>query len=295
MTGRFFLLIGSIIVSMPIVGIKPQIQGKKLRFVDGIRAVAYGIERRDIVIASELKLRKLDGSATTLEEIITNIAYEHEAREFHLWPTPEEVDKQLLMIGQMNNKSPQELEELFIVTGRTPQEGRRAFAQINAINSLMSFKMGGAIVTDSEIEAYHEQNPEAEPTAYCIEYLVIPFSRTKTHEEQLAQLQVLFGNEEEIKRLQWQEPFWIKETDLAQDKQFVMQLGLGEISVPLATNKGFEIFRLCDKREERLKPLSERYADIAATLRQPKYSAFITNFKNELLDKLSIVYFDVPL
>lgn len=267
---------------------------KNLIFADGIRAVVHGPERKDLVKASELKLPKLDGSAATLEELVTNIAYEHEARRFHLWPTPEELNKQLRMIAQMNNKSEKELDDLFIVTGRTPEEGRRAFAQINAINSLMGFKMGGAIVTDSEIEKHYNENPEIEPAAYYIQRAFIPFSRTQSKQQQFKKLQALAGKNESPKGLEWQEAFWIKENDLSQDKLFITQLPIGQLSEAIEIDKGFELFRVFEKKEEQLKSLEDRYPDIAAHLRQPKYSSYIANLKNELLNKVSIIYFDVP-
>jgi hypothetical protein len=271
------------------------VSAKELIFVDGIRAVVIGPERRDLVKASELNLTNLDGSRPSLDSIVTNIVYEHEARRFHLWPSEEEQTKQLRMIGQMNNKSEKEVENLFIATGRTPQEGRRAFAQLNAINSLMSFKVpGGSMVTDSEIERYYNEHPEMEPTAYYVQRAFVPFSRTKSKQQQFDALQALAGKKESPQNLKWQEPFWIKESDLSQDKLFITQLPIDQLSQPIGIDNGFEFFSVLQKQQERIKPLEDRYSEIASLLRQPKYSSFMANLKNELFDKVSIIYFDVP-
>ena len=267
---------------------------KNLIFVDGIRAVVHGVDKTDLVKASELNLLNLDGSPASLDQLVTNIVYGQEARRFHLWPSAEELNKQLDAIAKMNKKSSKEIDDLFIITGRTPQEGRRDFAQINAINSLMGFKVsGGSMVTDSEIERYHNEHPEIEPTAYYMQRTFVPFSRTQSHQEQFKKLQALAGKKESPQGLKWQEAFWIQESDLSQDKLFITQLPIDQISEPLETDTGFELFRVLKKREERIKPLEDRYADIAALLRQPKYSAFMANFKNELFDKVSLIYFDL--
>ena len=54
---------------------------------------------------------------------------------------------------------------------------------------------------------------------------------------------------------------------------------------------GFELLKMVTKKEKRLKPLDERYREIADILRRPKYEELLTQYKQSLWDASSIVYF----
>lgn len=268
---------------------KPQ---KKMVFVDGIKAVFRGSEGTDLIMASELERPRLDGSKLTLEDAINDAAYGQEVRKYKLWPSPEDVDKQLRMLGQANHKTPKEFEELMITLGYTPAEGRNAFAQMNAINSLISFKItGNLVVPESDVIAYYNDHPEQEPAAYQLEYYVVPFAKTQSKQEQLDYLQKVIEKNDPKKIFKWNPPFWINENEIAADKQFILELEPGQISQPHDSMYGFELFRLVNKRPGRVKTLEERYNDIANTLRKPKYGQLLSAFQKNLIDNASIIYF----
>ena len=269
------------------------LDAQQLIFLDGVKAVFRGSHGTDLVMASELERPKLDGSPTNLQEILNELALAQEAKKYRLWPSPEEVEKQLRMVAQSNKKTPKELDELFIATGYTPQEGMNSFAQINAVNSLVGFKItANLIVPESEVIAYYNENPEYEPAAYHIEHTIIPFATNK--EQQLKQLQAVVRTNDAKHSLAWEASFWINQDDLAADKQFITQLKVGQISQPQEVYGGFELFRLVNMHEARLKPLDERYGQIVTLLRKPKYGELMAQFQKELLDSASIILFDVP-
>ena len=41
------------------------------------------------------------------------------------------------------------------------------------------------VVPESEVMAYYEENPEYEPAAYQIQFVVVPFSANQSREQQL--------------------------------------------------------------------------------------------------------------
>ncbi len=275
--------------------VKTEKQKKPLIFIDGIKAVVRGSEGTDLVMSSELQRLKLDGSPNTLEDTVTNLAMFNEAKKYHLLPTPEEIDKQWMMMAQSNHKTPKELDDMVIVAGFTPQEARNEFAQMNAVNSLVSFKVtGNLIVPEADVVAYYNENPEIEFANFYVEYAFVPFSFTKTKEEQLKQWQSIARKKDPQHLLKWQEPFWIRENELAIDKKFISQLAVGEISQPVQTFDGFEFFRLINKKEECLKPLDERYGQIVNILRKPKFMELMDTFQKGVRDSVSVIYFDLP-
>ena len=270
-------------------------QKKPLVFIDGIKAVVRGSEGTDLIMPSELQRLKLDGTSNNLEEMVTNYALFNEAKKYRLLPTTEEIDKQWMMMAQMNRKTPKELDDMVITAGFLPQEARNEFAQMNAINSLVSFKVtGNLIVPEADVVAYYNENPEIEPANFCVEFAFVPFSFSRTKEEQLKQWQSLIRKKDPQHMLKWQEPFWIREDELAADKKFISQLAIGEISQPVQTFEGFEFFRLVNKKEERLKPLDERYGQIVTILRKPKFLELMESFQKGVRDSVSVIYFDLP-
>lgn len=269
---------------------------KPLIFIDGIKAVVRGSEGTDLIMSSELQRLKLDGTPNNLEEMVTNHALFNEAKKYRLLPTPEEIDKQWMMMAQMNHKTPKELDDMVMTAGFLPQEARNEFAQMNAINSLVSFKVtGNLIVPEVDVIAYYNQNPEIEPASFYVEYAFIPFSFTRSKEEQLKQLQAVVRKKDPQHLFKWQDPFWIREDELAADKKYISQLAIGEISQPVQTFEGFEFFRLVSKKEERMKPLDERYGQIVNILRKPKFIELMETFQKGVRDSVSVIYFDVPV
>lgn len=264
---------------------------KKLIYLDGIEATVRGSEGTYLILSSELQRFKLDGTPNTLEEMITNHALFNEAKKYRLLSTPEDIDKQWRMMAEANKKTPKELDDMVILAGFTPQEARNEFGQMNAINSLVSFKVtANLIVPEADVIAYYNEHPEIEVAAYNIQYAYVPFS-FKSREDQRKQLRTLAVKNDPQHLLNWQDPFWVAENDLAIDKQFITELAQGQISEPVEVSGGFELFKLVQKREERIKPLDECYSQIATILRKPKYLELMNSFQKNVRDSVVVTHF----
>lgn len=269
---------------------------KKPIFLDGIKAVFRGSDGTDLVLASELQRPKLDGSPANLDDILQTLALAQEAKKYRMFPLPEEVEKQYEMIAQSNRKTVKELDEMVSAAGFTPDEARKEFAQINAVSSLINFKItGNLIVPESEVIAYYNENPVIEPAAFYIEHVMVPFLKSIPKEQQREQLVSLANSGDPKNILSWEEPFWINETDLAVNKKFIAELEAGQVSLPQPAFGGFEMFRMANKKEERTKSLDDRYAEIVNVLRKPKYTELLTKFQKDLLESASIILFDLPI
>lgn len=265
-------------------------------FVDGINAVFRGSEGVDLVLASEVNRPRLDGSVAGLQDSLTNLAFAQEARRYKIFPTPEEVEKQYEMIANNNNKTVKELDAMVMQAGFTPAEARKEFAQINAVNSLINYKVtGNMVVPESEVVAYYEENPEYEPAAYLVQTAIVPFSTVQSRAEQLAQLQTLANAGDPNSILNWSEGLWINEEDIAADKKFLTELAVGDISLPKEVFNGFQLFRLVKKKAQHLKTLDERYGQIVNILRRPKYTELMNKFQKELMDNASVIIFNLPI
>ena len=272
---------------------QPSKQKKDLIHLDGIESTVRGSEGTYLILSSELQRFKLDGSPNTIEEMVNNHALFNEAKKYRLLSTPEDIDKQWRMMAEANKKTPKELDDMVIMAGFTPQEARNEFGQMNAINSLVSFKVtANLIVSEADVMAYYNEHQEVEPAAYNIQYIFVPFS-FKSKEDQRKQLQQIARKNDPQKMLTWQDPFWIAENEVAIEKQFITHLSPAQISEPVEIAGGFELFKLVQKRQERIKPLDECYSQIANILRKPKYLELMNTFQKGVRDSVVVTYFNV--
>jgi parvulin-like peptidyl-prolyl isomerase len=263
-----------------------------LIFIDGIRAVFRGAQGIDLITESELQRNKLDGSPNTLPDMLTQLAFGQEAKRYHMWPSPEDVDKQLRSVAQANKLTPKDLDDLFYSYGYTQAEGRDAFGQMTAINNLINFRItSNLFVPEKDVVAYYTANPEYEEAAYYIQTSFVPFAAAQAKEQQLKSLQALASKKDPTHILNWNEPFWVQENELSENRKFITELRIGDISFPVLAAGGYELFRLLDKKEARMLSLEERYKSIVDILRRPKYSELMTSFQKQLLDNASITEF----
>ncbi len=65
----------------------------------------------------------------------------------------------------------------------------------------------------------------------------------------------------------------------------------GDISLPQGIDGGFEVYRLADKKERKVRTLDERRLEIENELRMPRFERLFTNYKAQLFDSTSVLYF----
>lgn len=261
--------------------------------IDTIKVIIYGQEGTELILQSDVARPNLDGTFRTLEELIDEALIFMDAQRFKMLPGDEQIDQQLKMIQRENNLTMEQLKGSFKAAGYTYEEGRRQFMKMIANGSVVEFRIRNRLgVPDKEVQEFYEKHPEKEPKAYCIQRVMIPYpSSEKIQQEMANDLRDYAATGVGYEGLEWSSPFWINEADLAEDKQpIIMALQKDQIAQPIKTQEGFELFRLVDKKEERVVPLQERYKDIVNLLRKPRYEKMIADYKKQLRDAASIVY-----
>jgi len=126
--------------------------------------------------------------------------------------------------------------------------------------------------------------------SYTIQRTLVPFAKDVTKEEQKTILQDRVARIKGVGFL-WGDAFVVQENDLAEDKKFITRINVGEVSEPIATRDGFELFQLIAKKDERLLSLDERYIEIVQILQQPKYVEVMNKYREELFNSVSVVRF----
>ncbi len=264
-----------------------------LYLIDTITAVVFGAEDTSIITKSDINRPALDGAIRSLDDIIFEKLVFQDAKKYKMLPDEDAIDKHLKAVQRENNLSFDQLKDIFKSAGYSYDEGREQFGIMSAVSSVLDFKIRSRlIVPEKDIIAYCNAHPEIEEASYQLQRTVIPFAVTQNKEEQKKEIIAGTKNGNEPAGLEWSPAFWINRSDIADNKKFIVALKIHELSEPNELKEGFELFKKIDEKEERTRSLEERYRDIADILRRPKYEELFANYKKEMFDIASILYFD---
>jgi hypothetical protein len=263
---------------------------KKLQLYDTIEVVIETLEGTEIVTRSDVSRPALQGTVRTLDEQVFEALVYLDAKKHKVEPDDDAVDRYLAKIMQENGLNLHELEEVFRQGGRTLKEGREELRKMQAVNGMMDFKIrSNVIVPKKEVEAFYNDNPEYEPAQYELEYAQVGFDKdvaSDVHKKQLEQ-QLAAGD---TAALRFGNPFWVEAQDLALERQTIGNLNKGE-AIVFQAPEGFEVYRMRDRKERRLRTLQERYRDIASLLMQPRYQQMMDDYRKQLMNGASLLHF----
>lgn len=261
-----------------------------LILIDEIKVAIFSPEGNEIVTKSDLDRPNLAGAIRGMEDIVFEWLAYLDAKRWKMLPDEAMVDKYLTMIQRDNNLSSDDLKRMFANAGYTYEEGREQLKKMQAVNLMLGNKVRSSLVVPrKEVIAYYEDNPEYEDMELKIARIVIPFDENKTRDQQKRDIKRAVAAKNSP--IDWGTAFWVKEEDVAPEKRFIFKMKQGQVSLPKATAEGFEMYRVIERKEKRLKTLDERYQEIVEALTQPKYHELLNKYKKELLDSASIVYF----
>jgi parvulin-like peptidyl-prolyl isomerase len=265
-------------------------KNKDIYLIDTIKVVIYSEEGTDIITQSEMDRPGIDGAFKSLDDLVFERLMYMDAKRFKMLPDEESVDKHLQVVQKENNLTPEQLKNIFKSAGYTFEEGRAQFAMMTAIGSMLEFRIRSRlIVPEREITAYYNEHLILEPEAYQLERTVVPVEGV-SKEEFKEKLKKFVTGQCSIAII-WGEPFWITKPELDENKSFISAMKPGQISEPQEIANGFELFRLKAIKPERAVPVEDRYREIANILRKPRYELLMKEYKKNLFDNASIIYF----
>lgn len=257
--------------------------------LDKICVVVFSEESTEIITQSDLERPGLDGSPRSLNDLILEKLVFADAKKMKIVADEEAVDRHLMSVQKDNNLTLDQLKEIFKSAGYSYEEGRAQFGVMTTVNSMLDFKIRSRLmIPEKEITAYYDEHPEIEEAQYKLVKTIVPYADDREQQ----QIKLNPPSKSTIAGLAWSEPFWITQSELAEDKQFITSLPAGAVAAPQETPEGFELFRMIERKEERLKPLLDRYQEITEALRKPRYDKLFAEYKKELFDNASLVYFD---
>ena len=259
--------------------------------LDSVQAIVYGVEGTEIITKSDVDRPSLEGKPRSLDDLILERLMYLDAKKFKMQLDEEAIDKHLSSIQRENNLSFNDLKEIFRSAGYTYEEGREQLGMMSAVNSIVDFKIRSRlIVPEKDVIAYYNDHPQKLEALYQLQRGVVPFSSTKTKSALKSDVSSYLQTGVGFINIQWSAPFWIDASEIAEDKQFIFSLVPGQVSQPQEVGDGFELFKLVEKKEERLVTIEERYREIAEILRRPRLEQLLEEYKKNLFETASILY-----
>ena len=263
--------------------------------IDSIIAVVPSPEGNKVITQSDTERPAIDGSMRTLKELVRGARLYLEAKKYGMIPSEEDITAHLNMIMRENNMTDKDIRHLFETAGYTFAEGREQLGEMSAINTLLSVKVHSRLlIPEREVRAYYDANPEYTKAAYELQHGIKPFEPSQTPEEEKASIEAMLAEGKTVPHIEWGDPFWIDQCDIAEDKMFITRMKPGEVRLSQEIETGFDFFKLVELREHRLKTFEERYTEIADILRKPRYERLFAEFEQHFEATMPVIYMNEP-
>lgn len=261
--------------------------------VDKIDVVVMGYQQMDtfveLIMRSDSERPNLLGQIISLQELVTEACYYIDARRLRAVMTEDQIDMILASLQRTYNLTKEGLEEVIKGLGYSVEEGRRQLGRMNTVNSLLDMRVTGNIIIEkAEIDAYYEANPVYHDGVYTLQRTIIPFGADKDAQEQA--LKQLIANHADGLKATWSDSFTVNFAELAPDKAAIHTAKPNEIAFTGRTADGFELYKLVEYTEPKLKTLAERYDEITDALRRPQAEKLLAAYQEALQKKLVIEY-----
>ena len=253
--------------------------------VDRIEAVVFGPECTDVITLSDVKRPGIEGRLHSLDEHVRGCKIFQDAKAKHL-VDPDNNEKQLKILQRDNDLSDEALDEMLSSMGYKPKEGRDEFAKLTGINSAIAMNVSSkVIISEKEIIDYYNLNPVTLEESYCLQRAEIPALNAASINDLKQQLK------NSTLKPSWSSSYWINHSDIDKEKSFIFTMAKGQVHV--AENKNYyELFRLVDKKEKRLKPLNDAARNaIEKDLQHQKFVVQFEVYNKELDESTAVLLF----
>jgi hypothetical protein len=259
--------------------------------LDGITTLIHGPERSHIICKSDQKRRGIDSRPRDLAGLIGDELIYQDALKMRIPIDDAVVKDHLRRTLQMFNLKPGQEELIFAQEGYTYEEGFEQFRVMYAVNGMIEHRVkSNVLITEDDVLTYYNANPIVKEPAYLVHTALLPVQKTKGIKREQLELSIdRYIQTGQGLDITWSDPYWLKESEIAQELQFITGMELGQVRKYSIAN-GFQLYKVSTKKIERTVPLNKRYKHIVDVLRKPKYEERLAFYKKNLLDQATIIY-----
>ena len=256
--------------------------------INEIVVVIYNPESNQLILRSDIR-PALDGVPRTLRQIVLESLMVIDALLLTIKVTEDDADRFLANLQKENGLSRQAIQEMFKDLGFTFEEGREQLRRKQMIEAVLDYRVKMHILVQrADVVAYYDAHPEFIEATYTLVQAYVPEDVVSKKE-----LQRMIDTGEIETGINWDEPFTLKEHELADDKKFIVHETVGEVVEIEDVEDGVELTRLVAKSVPQKVSLEDRYEEIAMTLRKQQFETKLEEYYQSLLDK-AIMRFTYP-
>ncbi len=246
--------------------------------VNEIRAIVY--HKGGSAPITDSDLRSLDGHPVTLRDAILRQLIVVHGQQF-AQVTDDDVERMLAELQKANGINREGMLHAFEMAGFTQEEGFLELKRQQIVSQVLEVRVRSdkrLIVQKSDVEEYDREHPAFVESVYTLQQVCLP-SKTDVNQHFSAA---------QIEAFPWENPFDVKESELAEDKRFIIDAASGAIVGRECVAEGLELTRLVRKTSGRRITLDERYDDVMEQLRRERFAAVLEEFQRDLLSGASI-------
>lgn len=233
------------------------------------------------ILQSDLKLPRMakEGGTFTLDEAIVDELLFQRAVEMQMLPTSAEIERQIVsfkMHNNLTNLSDQEFEDQLQQSGFTLKAYKAQLARLIAVENVKRAEISEKIVvTTQDVQDYYTKHPEYTKEEYLL--AVASISKDQVDDTEQALLKNC--------SLTWESLGWIAKKDLSKDFSSIVSVEKGHLSKPIQLEDEYQVLKLIDKKDKRLRTLDERYGEIERKIQETRREKFLGRFEKDLKEK----------
>jgi len=254
------------------------------KLIDEIVAIIYTGEKQVVIAHSDIR-PGLDGMPRSIRQIILEHLMIIDGEKL-ITVTEEDIDRFISHLQKENNLTQDAVKSLFRELGCTVEEGRELLRKRQIIDGILGYRVRedkNLNVTRQDALDYYAAHPESKEATFTLAQTFVP--QEKMSKNELLRLKKLgkLGD-----TLSWDAPFTLKQSELAADRQFIINEPVGAIVEFEEVDGGFDITRLVSKTSAQTVPVEEYFDEIMNYLRQERYRECLENYYSMLLSKYTI-------
>jgi hypothetical protein len=252
-----------------------------------VRVIISGPSQTEFILSLDLRPSVLTGHRT-LKDLVFEQLMVFDAERLKLTVSDEEVHKFKNQLLKMNNFTAEQLEGYAQSLGYSEEEVHEQFRRKEITDRVIDYRVRSnklLTIKNEDVEAYWKAHVKKEEATFTLVEAYVETDQSKEEFEKSFTQKVF---KEPIK---WGQPFTLKLSELAADKQFITQKNPGDILLIAPLKKGFEITKLVGKTEAFEPSFStgneeadkKRSNEIELVLKQERFKEALDNYYKELL------------
>ncbi len=257
----------------------------RMQLVNEIVAIIYHEMGTVAILASDIR-PALDGHMQTLREVILNRLMQFDALYYKFNVTLQEAEKFIENVQKKDRLSRKAVEDMFAQAGYTYAEALEYLRADQMVKQIVEMRVRSdkrLLITRAQAEERYKENP---PQVEAVYTLAIAFiSKEQLGKKKLSDYLKTINLDKDV---QFDEPFDLKESEIADDRKDIITHKEGDIVFTEAIEGGYEITRLIKAVPAQVMPFDDCYMVIVSKMRQEKLPEVFADYYKLLLSQATI-------